>query len=392
MRGLLVRPKLDGSRASGPCTPCERWTALDKLRALAVVLMIQGHTFAALLRADQMPVGIRHLHSVLHGLTAPAFLYGAGLAFGTATYARYGEHRAIGSALQRRLWRYLMLVLLGYALQLPGGSLWAAVRAQGDQLTLMCRVGPLQLIGVTLGFCQLAVLALSTPRRHATVAAALGGVVMLGATPIAQTGLAAAASPFLGSFLDDRGGSNFPIFPWSAFVLLGIGSAGVLYHQERLRRALPFVSIGALSALCAYTVFRQAAAQHEEGWLWRTSPSYLVFRLGLVVLLLGMLHLGHLGSAQAEPRAAWSSLLAKQSLAAYVVHLLLLYGTPLTPNVALAYGKSLSLAQTSVACGLMLVATLAITRLWDWLEHRQLVAPRHKRAGLALFALSMLLR
>ena len=62
----------------------DRWRALDLLRLVAVVLMVQGHVFTALL--DR---GLRHgpwyiRHSYVHGLTAPIFFFASGLAFGVA--------------------------------------------------------------------------------------------------------------------------------------------------------------------------------------------------------------------------------------------------------------------------------------------------------------------
>lgn len=53
---------------------------------------------------------------------------------------------------------------------------------------------------------------------------------------------------------------------------------------------------------------------------------------------------------------------------AYVAHLLLLYGTPVTPNLASSFGKSLGLASASQACALIMAATLGIMWLWHWLE------------------------
>src|SRR5688572_30590278 len=141
----------------------QRWHALDSLRALAVIAMIQGHTTTALMRSGELSAPVEQLHALLHGLTAPAFLVGAGLAFGVTSYRRYDAFHEPGYALNRRLRRYALLLAIGYALQLPGGSLWAALHAQGDKLLLVFRVGPLQLIALTLGACQLAMLGLRSP-------------------------------------------------------------------------------------------------------------------------------------------------------------------------------------------------------------------------------------
>jgi hypothetical protein len=350
--------------------------------------MIQGHTFTALLRRDEMPSPIAHLHTFLHGLTAPTFLFGAGLAFGTATYGRYAEHRALKDMVATRLQRYAVLVLLGYALQLPGGSLWKALQAQDDQLALVCRVGPLQLIGIVLCVAQLAIFAVSTPRRHATFAATLGLCVMLAATPLA--GFAGSFGSFFGALLvKDTGGSHFPILPWAAFVLLGIGTAGLLHQRPHLRKGWLFAVIGTFLAGFGYVCFQMAARHYGDGWSWRASPSYLAFRLGLVMLVLGLLH-ARSGKNAGESRNEWGALLSRHSLVAYVVHLLLLYGTPITPGLTRIFGKALNIMQASCLLGGVVVLTLGAVRLWDWLERAQLLSLKHKRAGLAVLSLLIL--
>ena len=140
-----------------------RWTALDRLRALAVLLMVQGHTFNVVLVEAERGETWYRFHKLLHGLTAPMFLFGAGLAFGLTTYARWERHLEPGAALNRRLRRYGLLILLGYGLQLPGFSLGGLMSADSDSLRMFLRVGPLQLIAVSLLLCQLLIPRLKTP-------------------------------------------------------------------------------------------------------------------------------------------------------------------------------------------------------------------------------------
>lgn len=368
-----------------------RWLALDRLRSVAVVAMIQGHTFSALLRPDELSPEAARWHALLHGLTAPAFLFGAGLAFGVTTYPAYGEHRTTRAVFHKRLRRYLVLLMLGYALQLPGGSLWAAFRVEGEQLALVCRVGPLQLVAVVLAIAQVAVLTLSTPRKHALLSAGVGLVVMFAATGVTRSILPGSLGPLLGAFVADGGGAHFPIFPWAAFVLFGIGCAGLRHARLGLVPAWGFGVVGALLAASAYAAYHAAAIQGEENWWWRTSPSYLLFRLGLVLLLVGSLHRRQDAAA---PNASLgpSTLLARHSLVAYVAHLLLLFGTPLTPSIARTFDKSLRIGGACLACGLIVAATVGITWVWHWLEREKLLRTRYKHVGLLLFGFTLLVR
>lgn len=371
----------------------KRFLALDRLRALAVVLMIQGHTFTALMQPRAFSPQFGRLHGLLHGLTAPAFLFGAGLAFGFATYGRYERHRKFGADVRRRFWRYLSLIVIGYALQLPGASIWAAFHVQGAQLELVCRIGPLHLVALTLGLCQLAIFVVPTPRLHAALSTALGLVVLISSDAVGHAALSERLPLLLGALFDDAHGSQFPLFPWASFALFGVGLSGLLTQRAASARVEPrvawFVASGAVLVAAAYIALASGLAPFDHYWFWRTSPTYFAFRLGLVVIALGLLV--RKSDAQHEPREDLTALLARRSLTAYVVHLLLLYGTPFTPNLVYRLGATLNLVQVSVMFGLVFAATLAITVFSDWLERQQL-ATRYRRAGVLLVGLTLLVR
>src|SRR5688572_4087415 len=122
-----------------------RWIALDVFRASAVLLMIQGHTFTELLRPTEYEGAWSAWHTILHGLTAPMFLIGAGLAYGIVTLRSQADapRRPNGRILRRAG----LLVLLGYFLQLPRAP-WAEILSRRDLYECATRVGPLQLVGL----------------------------------------------------------------------------------------------------------------------------------------------------------------------------------------------------------------------------------------------------
>ncbi|MCA9579104.1 MAG: DUF1624 domain-containing protein, partial [Myxococcales bacterium] len=123
--------------------PQGRWVALDRLRAIAVLLMIQGHLFHELLDPAAQTGPWFRLHKLFHGMTAPMFLMGAGLAFGLTTYPRWETFRSGGPEHTARLRRYALIVLLGYALQLPGHSLSSLFSRSPEVWAQIVKVGPL---------------------------------------------------------------------------------------------------------------------------------------------------------------------------------------------------------------------------------------------------------
>jgi hypothetical protein len=50
------------------------------------------------------------------------------------------------------------------------------------------------------------------------------------------------------------------------------------------------------------------------------------------------------------------------------------------------------LSRTSITFAARLSMTLALTRLWDWLEREQSIAVRHHGLGLTLLAFTVLVR
>jgi Heparan-alpha-glucosaminide N-acetyltransferase, catalytic len=369
----------------------ERFVALDRMRALAVVSMVQGHTFSALMAPGALPESVMQWHALVHGLTAPAFLFGAGLAFGIASYPRYASHHEGGPLLWSRLRRYGMLVLIGYGLQLPGASLWAAFRLRGDALAPVLRVGPLHLIALCLGLCQLGALWFKSERQHALACLLAGAAVAVGAPHVYAAQAGTRAGVAFGPWLDATHDSLFPIFPWASFVFFGVAAAGaLLLRRAELPRALAWIGPGIALAVLAYVLFRVGVRWSDPKWFWHSSPLNTAFRVGLVSSLLGLLHLFRSGAP--VDRNGWTALLARHSLVAFVAHLLLLYGTPFTPSLNRHFAGKLDAATASLVFGLVMGATMLVVRLWaSGLKQRGLQLP-WVRAGLTALCLFMLTR
>lgn len=365
-----------------------RWLALDRLRALAVLLMVQGHTFTALMKPGELPSGVERIHKLIHGLTAPMFLLGAGMAFAITSYPRYATQRLDPAVFRSRMQRCLLLLVIGYGLQLPGGSLLAAFRAEGPRLAMVLRVGPLHLIALTLFISQLLTRVLPSARLHAATITGLGLLVSLGTPAVWKSATSEVWGMGLGSWLDSRYGSNFPVFPWASFVMFGVGLGGLLAVGRRPKGATFALAGGALCA-ATYALYSLQWVDVSPEWFWHTSPCYVAFRIGLVLLFLALFHVGENDpKAQANSGRSLTAVLTRHSLAAYVVHLLVLYGTPLTPNIVHRVGRTLSLAEaSSVFVGVMLLtllvaAALDLRRRMSQVQRARRVEPEREPAEL----------
>lgn len=329
-----------------------RWIALDAFRAVAVLLMIQGHTFTALLRPGELHGTSSAWHGLIHGLTAPMFLLGGGLAYGIVTV---NSTRAIGFRLVRRA---LMLLAIGFTLQLPKAPLHQIV-ADRALLTATMRVGPLQLIGVCLLLCEALRVTLKRPGLRAACAGACAFAISFTAPWVWQWRASEHGPLPLGAWLDGYSSSLFPFFPWAAFFFLGVALAGIV---ARLNAAL-LIALSTSAAAIAYGLFvrghllREIYGEHE---LWHTSPLYVAFRSGASLAWLGTLWMFEPALRRAWPKLSAFDALARGSLVAYVAHLLMLYGSPFTTGL-ICLGQTLHLIEASaVSVALCLLTTLFV--------------------------------
>jgi hypothetical protein len=83
--------------------------------------------------------------------------------------------------------------------------------------------------------------------------------------------------------------------------------------------------------------------------------------------------------------------LSRRSLVVYVVHLLILYGTPFTPNITHRIGATLGFVPALAVSAAVLLATTLIARAWDELASPDRAEARRRvqlsLAGVALYCL-----
>jgi hypothetical protein len=364
-----------------------RFGGLDVFRFLAVISMVQGHTFTVVFDAGADPPAWLRWHSYVHGYTAPMFLFASGLAFGITTFPRLSEHTADALARSaapwrsepaRRFARYAIILAIGYLLQFPGHSLALLGAATPAGEPSVFRVDALHAIGVTLMVAQAMALVCTSTRAMAI--AALGALVAcVGLAPAFATASIDASVPDLVAsyFTVDRG-SLFPLFPFAGYVFAGIVVAYAIHASAKKRShdsAVPaLVAAGALLAIGTFLAYRASGALDLHPVLsgghavfWRASPLLFFFRVGLLLVLLGTVST-LAGARRPAPvvRAA-----AQETLVVYVLHLLVLYGSPIHRGLELDVGKHLDLARSTGVAALLIGAMLAAAYGWHWVKTKK---------------------
>lgn len=334
---------------------------MDLARAVAVLLMVQGHTIDALLHPDFRTSLHYNAWLYLRGLTSCTFLFLSGAAFSLTGLRHWDEQGRFSRRSFKRVRRLAFFLALGYFVKFPMGRFVDLGYASDERWRSFFAVDVLQNVAISLLGLQVLIALTRTPRRFA-IACGIVGALVVGVTPLAHTVRWADHLPLIvASYLSFDTGSLFPLFPWAGFTLLG-AAFGVTAapwatrdHLSMLARVL-FVGGAALAV--------GAGVMGELGWFdygshdwWRSSPLSFVQRFGSVLLLLSMVAaVGHFVTRLTPPLQG----LAEESLLVYAVHVALLYGShwtvglgprlgPQPPGVVLVWVVVMLVAMTTLA-------------------------------------------
>jgi uncharacterized membrane protein len=342
---------------------------IDAFRGLMALVMVQGHVFDSLLLPALRETGPYQFQLLFHGSTAPGFLFASGFVAG------FPRSPLSAKATVRRARRLLFVLGVGYMLHLPYLSFWKTVlEATPVEKAALFACNALHLIAVS----QLFVLGLQwVAGRRWILAAALTAVAVLAAGPFVwASGLSTRAPLPLGAYLDQaRAPSQFPVFPYAAFVLAGTvagASLGRQFPEIRRRRAVR----GGL-ALVAAGIAVALALKGVVGF-WGVSPGYALIRLGGLLLLLRLVEAV---AVRELPGMRALALVGHETLLVYVLHLFVLYGGILGPSPLLAWHGRLAFAEAFAVLALMVLALLGAA--WAW--HRVKVAAPHAATLVLVF-------
>ena len=369
---------------------------VDYLRFAAVLVMLQGHTFDALLQIDTKVLYSYKLFNLFHGLTAPMFLFSAGFAFAVSSIRNIDQYIRYSPKLEKRFLRYFSLLIIGYLLHLPYFSLQKLLRGTSLwEFEQLWNVDTLQCIGVSLIILQILVFVLKDERKYLVVTSILVVVVILLAPLVWDIQRVNWLHPAFVSYLNGDYGSFFPLFPWFGFI--GAGSAvGQLFllstkAKQPERFVLLMMIIGAGMVLAGLIVTKFDYSMYPIHDWYRTDPVYSFIRLGIIMLFCGILWYGEHHSRKHLHETVKKGIrplqmLGRESLMIYVVHLIILYGSPFNHGVGYYIGATLNLWQSAVAFGILFFATLFLANLWHIVKKRY---PAHARFVLFSAAVSL---
>jgi uncharacterized membrane protein len=313
----------------------KRLDFIDLLRGWAVIIMIETHVLnATLVPSLRLELPFKIL-DFINGLVAPAFLFASGLAYAVVTRRKLRDYLSFGPPLLRQLWRLLFILIIGYGLHIPKFDYHhLRYEAGAEAWRVFFQVDVLQCIAVSLLVLQVLLLVLRSEKRLYQVIAGLTLGIVLASPPVWGVDFWTLFPIPVAEYFNGRHFSGFPLFPWSAFLFAG-ALMGYYYLRAggdapvaSLPAKVPYIKrvtwLGLALVLLSFPLDFLASAIYPVYDYWRSSPSFYMLRLGLVLLLCA-------GAFAFEFRRGVSprsivTLIGRESLLVYTVHLMLIYG------------------------------------------------------------------
>ena len=354
---------------------------IDLARALAAVFMLYGHTVSALLAPRYQTGTWFDIWVFQRGLTSSLFLLLSGFAFSIATGRHWASHTQVSPAVFKRLRRFSLFVVLGYALHFPVQRFVQLPSATPEQWRSFLGVDVLQLIGVTFIAVQAMVLAARSRRVFAWATFLLALTLVL-VTPLFWRVDWPRYLPLsLAAYLTPSAGSQFPVFPWAAFVLVGaaLGQWYLRWGPARLDwySNVALFAPGLALVTLAFVVGALPVRLVGIG-AWDAVPNQVALRMGASLILLSLI-------ARASQRITRLphvfGAVAQETLLIYFVHLCLVYGSIWNRGLAQIFGPTLGPGRTVVCVVLLLAAMAGLAWYWNWWKHTRPRAARWTALG-----------
>ncbi len=364
----------------------QRYLFIDLLRFLAVVFMIQGHTFDALLDFSLRTHSLYFIHDFFHGFIAPMFLFASGVAFGISTFKKWEEHTAFSKTVARRYGKFVGLILIGYALHLPFFSLQKIVsEAKPNEIAAWLQVDALQCIAVTLLILQTAVLILKQERRFVIFLSFLAaGVIFL--SPLVWNIDAVGAMPlWIASYINAGNNSWFPLFPWSGYILSGVVFAWIFMNAQDRGTAAELMEKNVVAGLAAlvvsFIVVNLPTNVYPLHDVWKVNPLIITGRLGFVLLVTSGIFFAE-RSLKINPFLP--RIIGRESLFIYILHLVILYGSVVNKGLQQIILPTLSVVESSAAFVIVFVSIGGFTVGWHQVKKHHAQTAMAARIALAI--------
>lgn len=309
-----------------------RLAALDLARCLAMFLMVQGHVVFQITDPETLnPSGTVHLiWSFIRGLTAPVFLLVSGAVQVFANKRDEITGRVKPKHITRRVITALMLIGMGHLLTFPAHRLFHLPFIDSLSWLKYFQVNILQLIGVSILLLLFIFILIKSDKLFFYVTLSIGLLIFFLTPLVRAIDMYNYLPDFIAAYFSKKHGSIFTIFPFTGFLFIGAAFGTLIKFRQpelRLNFILKFSLIAGIiiSALSYPVSYYLNSSQYSLIHVNETNSGLQILRLGLVFIFLFFTVLLYRKTTRFS---GWYSLFGKRALFVYVIHLLMIYGTP----------------------------------------------------------------
>ena len=352
--------------------PKKRIIFLDLMRALAVLMMVQGHTIDTFL-ADQFRAYDSTPYNVwltIRGFTAPIFMFTSGVVFTYLLKLKrqpFFENPRVTKGFQR----FLTLVVIGYLLRFPTPRVFDFSLVTNAQWLTFFAVDALHLIGFGLLFILCLEYTAERFKINDYLVFATGFFFFLMMYPTADKINWTNYMPLpFAAYMYQGSGSLFPFFPWVSYVVAGGMLGSYLAKNPDVYRSPKFsYELFAWSGLLILVSI--GANQIDEKILGGTREfftdgfSLVFYRISIVLLLNGIMALL---SVKLHTIPELVKNIGKNTLLIYAVHVIILYGSAWIPGFAMFYPKTLDITGSVLAAVLLIILMIGMVALLEFLK------------------------
>jgi uncharacterized membrane protein len=341
----------------------KRFPFLDWMRGLAILLMIQCHTFNSWTRLDVREGGPYVLSQFIGGMAAPLFLFMAGMTLGFQMDSAARREPSAWNRWLSALRRGGYVLGIAYLFRLSN-CVASIPHIDWHELT---KVDILNCMGLAMLCMSGAALFDFQGRvRYAVV----GALAVAAAAPVIANldwqGVPSLVQEYL-TYGQGTGRGRFPLFPNAAYVGFGVAAGSIVKRmvEERFERLMQWsVLVGFALVFTGQYFSNLPYSVYTKSNFWTDSPTLVIIRGGIALLLMAACYLWT--EYCVGPGWSWMQTLGKNSLMVYWVHVMLVYGDTI-PRIK----RALSIPWTAVATAVLTAAMVGMSVGWLWWKARK---------------------
>ncbi len=338
------------------------------MRAFAILMMLQGHTVAVFL-ADQyrdMDSTIYSSWYIIRGYTAPIFMFTAGVVFTyllTLRKISFKENPRIKKGIKRGV----SLILIGYILRYPTYKVFDFSDVTTQRWLTFFAVDALHLIGAGLLFILLFEwISLKLKINNSAVFAFFTVIIMIiSPTVNSITWEEILPIPFANYFTFEFG-SIFPLFPYLQYMFVGAVIGTLLSKYPNLYKNVSvyivILVLGIVFVLLSRYIYLIIDGADVSDY------SVSLNRIGVVLILNSIFALI---AIRIKSIPEYILIAAKHSLSIYIIHLVILYGSPWSLGLDYLFGRSFSVMLTILSTVIMITLMILISLRIDKFRHKK---------------------